>query len=116
MDFQTSSHCVVKMSKPRELNDEDKKALGQFITGCFNLNDGIDKYQSTWAQYGFETACDYLRTEKIDKLEAALKEAAQTLEWIQSGVSGMFNDGEDKDKLIFDQAARTVARIEEVLK
>lgn len=57
-----------------------------------------------------------LRNPRYDKLEAALKEAAQTLEWIQSGVSGMFNDGEDKDRLIFDQAARTLARIEEVLK
>lgn len=70
--------------KLRKLNEEDEKALGEFITTCFDLNDQFDNFQSKWARYGFETACDYFRSEKIDKLEECLKIAIERLERISN--------------------------------
>lgn len=46
--------------KRYELTPAEKSDLGQFITKCFDLNDPAQKYQSTWAEYGFEMAMDYI--------------------------------------------------------
>lgn len=64
---------MTESSKPRELSEKDKKAMGQFITTCFNLNDPVESFQAHWSKYGFEVACDYLRTEELDAALARIK-------------------------------------------
>ena len=65
---------MTESSKPRELSEKDKKAMGQFITTCFNLNDPVESFQAHWSKYGFEVACDYLRTEELDAALARIAE------------------------------------------
>lgn len=67
-------------AEPREMNDKDKVAMGLFITTCYNLNDSIDAAFSRYAQHGFESACDYLRSEEIKALEAKLSVAMEAIQ------------------------------------
>jgi hypothetical protein len=60
----------------------DEEACGEFITTCFNLNDPLDKFQSTWAHYGFQTGCNYMRQEVVADLERKLVVAKEALRQI----------------------------------
>lgn len=82
---------------------EDKEACGKFITTCFDLNKQTDAFAATWAEYGFQTACEYLREEKIDKHDLIVKDLQEKLKEQSDHYENVINKKlEDQKKWLCD--------------
>ena len=66
------------------LSSDDAESCGKFITACYNLNDPVDEFASRYAKHGFETACDYYKSDKFSDLPAVLTLLEKAIEMAEA--------------------------------
>ena len=113
------------------MTDDFKKALNEYHYCGMNIDEkqgfkmGAD-FAYEWCQKKLHIMSEQLKNAKADREEAIfesderLKELnllraeaealASALDWIQAGVSGMFNDDDNNSQCVFDRADHALQR------